>query len=518
MNSLVLTLVLLAGADTRAPHPLTLDDALARALAKNYTIAIEREAYASAGQRVRSEQGAYDVQLGLEAGYGRRSDPVNSLLSGAPAGAGAPAFRSRDFDASLTQLLPRGGSARVFAGATRERTDGLFSLLSPAYASAFGVELRQPLLRDRAIDPVRRRINVARSEKDRSLAGLKRTIAETLTAVESAYWSLIAAQRDALVRAESLALAEQQLRETRSRIEVGTLPETEEAQPRAELERRRGELLGAQERGARAENALKALMLDEGDDPLWAERLVPTDDAIAEPRAIDVASALEAALQLRPEIEQAKAGVSAREIELAAARDQTKPRLDAYASYARRGLAGSLNPDAAGFAGQPVVVPRDLAGGFGRSLGNLGDGVYPDLRLGLSFTIPLGNRTARSNVAIAQSSERQAAADLQRLRQAIRVEVWNAVAGVETTAERISAARSAREAAEIQLRSEQERFAVGMSTNFLVLTRQNQLARARLDEIEALSDHRKALVELQRASGRLLQERGVVVAEGGKNS
>src|SRR6185436_13112596 len=99
VNSLVLTLVLLAGADTRAPHPLTLDDALARALAKNYTIAIEREAYASAGQRVRSEQGAYDVQLGLEAGYGRRSDPVNSLLSGAPAGAGAPAFRSRDFDA-----------------------------------------------------------------------------------------------------------------------------------------------------------------------------------------------------------------------------------------------------------------------------------------------------------------------------------------------------------------------------------------------------------------------------------
>lgn len=39
------------------------------------------------------------------------------------------------------------------------------------------------------------------------------------------------------------------------------------------------------------------------------------------------------------------------------------------------------------------------------------------------------------------------------------------------------------------------------------------LPHARLDEIQALSDHRKALTELQRASGRLLQERRVVVAE-----
>jgi len=52
-----------------------------------------------------------------------------------------------------------------------------------------------------------------------------------------------------------------------------------------------------------------------------------------------------------------------------------------------------------------------------------------------------------------------------------------------------------------------------MSTNFLVLTRQNELSRARLDEIQALSDHRKALTELQRASGRLLKDRGVVVEE-----
>jgi HAE1 family hydrophobic/amphiphilic exporter-1 len=103
--------------------------------------------------------------------------------------------------------------------------------------------------------------------------------------------------------------------------------------------------------------------------------------------------------------------------------------------------------------------------------------------------------------------------EVARVRQAVRVEVLNAAAAAEAARERITAAAAAREAAETQLRSEQERFAVGMSTNFLVLTRQNELSRARLDEIQARSDHRRALTELQRATGGLLKERNVVVAE-----
>jgi outer membrane protein TolC len=65
----------------------------------------------------------------------------------------------------------------------------------------------------------------------------------------------------------------------------------------------------------------------------------------------------------------------------------------------------------------------------------------------------------------------------------------------------------------VQLQSEQERYAVGLSTNFLVLTRQNDLARARLDEITALIDYRNARTEAGRATGSLLEERRVEVRE-----
>ena len=85
----------------------------------------------------------------------------------------------------------------------------------------------------------------------------------------------------------------------------------------------------------------------------------------------------------------------------------------------------------------------------------------------------------------------------------------DAAAALETAAERIEAARAGREAAEVQLSAEQDRYATGLSTNFLVLTRQNDLSRAQLDEISSLTDYRAARTEMARATGRLAEEYGV---------
>src|SRR5439155_7641792 len=109
----------------------------------------------------------------------------------------------------------------------------------------------------------------------------------------------------------------------------------------------------------------------------------------------------------RPEIDEAKAGLAARAVEVRAARDETRPRVDAYASYARRGLAGSLGPDATPVLGVPLSVPTDLSGGLGRSLGTIGDGLYPDFRVGVSVTVPLGNRAARAAAAISEAEHRR---------------------------------------------------------------------------------------------------------------
>lgn len=507
------SLLAVAGASDRgawgADRALSLEEAIVLAIEKNEGIIIEREALESAKASVRGANGAYDPVLELDAGWRRSREPVNSAFSGAPEGALSPTGKSAEAGLSLRQLLPTGGKISLRANAARETNDGSFALLSPAYDTRLGVELRQPLLRDRSIDEARLSVRVAGAERAAALASLRRTVIETVAAVEEAYWALSAARLEVDVREESVRLAEEQLAETEARIASGSAPRTEIAQPRAELERRRGELLASGEAASRAENALKRLILAADDEALWLDRLAPSEDARTETAPVDVRAAIDTALALRPELEVAAAVVERRRAERAFAANTVRPAVDAVLSYDRFGLAGSRNPAATTPGGDPAEIPDALEGDFGRSLENLGDGDFEDARVALVLGIPLGNRAARAATSAARSGERQAEADLARVRKAVRAEVLDAAAGLEAARQRIEAARAAREAAEIQLAAEREQYAVGLSTNFLVLTRQNDLSRARLEEISARADYRTARAEMARATGSLLAERGI---------
>jgi HAE1 family hydrophobic/amphiphilic exporter-1 len=514
--ALALALAALPAASTAAQdegRTLTLEQAIALALEKNEDILIQRASADSAAAAVTGAEGAYDPLFGLQGGWRRASEPVNSAFSGAPEGEAAPTDEAAEASAGIVQLLPTGGSVAVRAGTARSETDGTFGLLSPAYDSVLGVELRQPLLRDRSIDAARLGLSVTAADRDRALASLNREVVETVAAVERAYWTLVAARREVEVREEAVELAEEQLTETSLRIEEGAAPEAEVAQPRAELERRRGDLLEAREGVARAESGLKLLILGDDDDALWSAPVAPVEDVEAEVVAVDVGAAMAKALAARPELAAVEAVVERRRAESAYAGDAVLPTLDLVLSYDRFGLTGSRNPAAEEVPGLPGGLPRDLEGDLGSSLEQLVDGDFDDARVGLVLEVPIGNRRARADARIARNAERQAEAELARARKAVRAEVLDAAAALETAGGRIEATRAARQAAEVQLSSERERYAAGLSTNFLVLTRQNDLAGAQLDEIEALTDYRAARTEMARATGALLAERRIELRE-----
>jgi HAE1 family hydrophobic/amphiphilic exporter-1 len=490
---------------------LTLEDAIGRALRNNELILIQREALASAESAITGAEGAYDPVLGFEIAWRRTTEPVNSAFASASDGQAALTSAATETAVGIRKLLGTGGQISLRSTASRGTTDAAFDLVSPAYGSTVGFELRQPLLRDRRVDAARLGLRVTAADRERAGAFVRREVIETVAAVERAYWTLIAARLAVDVREQAVGLAAAQLDETRIRIESGVAPETQIAEPQAELERRRGELLESQEAAARAENALKLLILGDDDADLWAQAIVPQEGAEVGIVPVDVTAAMEEALAARAELEAAETVVRRRSAETDFARDGTRPVLDLVLSYDRFGLAGS--PNGAPIPGLPVPSVPGLDGGWWDSYETLFGGDFDDARIGFVFELPIGNRRARASAAIAASGERQARADLARARKAVRAEVLDAAATLQTAEARIQAARAARDAAEVQLSSEQERFAVGMSTNFLVLTRQNDLARARLDEIAALTDYRTARTELGRASGSLLEERGIHVQQ-----
>jgi HAE1 family hydrophobic/amphiphilic exporter-1 len=508
--SLTVGVCLLAAASgATAQTPLTLADATGRALAKNRGIAAERERVAAADARRVAASGAYDVVLTLDLSGRHHRDPVNSILSGAPSGEPAASQNSFGTTLGLSQRFRSGATASASTSLRREGTNGVFSPFVPAYTSSLGVELQQPLLRNRAIDPTRTALLVTALDRDRSGAALTTQVLDTVAEVEKAYWTLVAARRELHVRRASLALAEQQRADTQVRIEARTVAPSEIASPTAEVERRRGDLFASQETVARAERALKLLILDDLEDPLWAAEIAPTDAAHADPATIDADTALDAARRNRPELEELRLRVSQRDAEASLARDGLRPRLDLVAGYTVRGFAGDLEPYGHPFANLPVSLPSSLSGGIGNSWSNLFDRKFPDAVVGLSFELPLGHREARGQLGAAEAERRRAAASLAHTHDRIAVEVMNAITALETAASRIQAARAGLAAAETQLRAEQDRFSVGLSTNFFVLTRQNDLAVAQLAEIAALTDYRKARTEVARASGSLLRDRGI---------
>jgi len=81
------------------------------------------------------------------------------------------------------------------------------------------------------------------------------------------------------------------------------------------------------------------------------------------------------------------------------------------------------------------------------------------------------------------------------------IEIGNAVRAVETNYQRALAYRTARELAEQKLTAEEEKFKVGLSTNYLVLQYQRDLANAQTMELKALIDYNISLASLDRVMG-----------------
>src|SRR5262249_47562957 len=116
-----------------ATLPLSLQEATRRALERNTALAVERESLAQAGFSISGAKGAYDPFLEASAGWRKHTDPINSTFSGAPAGSLAPENEAAAASASVTQLLPTGGSVQLFSNWGRDTTDNTFAIPSPPY-------------------------------------------------------------------------------------------------------------------------------------------------------------------------------------------------------------------------------------------------------------------------------------------------------------------------------------------------------------------------------------------------
>jgi HAE1 family hydrophobic/amphiphilic exporter-1 len=522
------------GVDMDRQKPLSIREALALALENNKDIEVARDNVKIAEFDFTAANGVYDPRITSASYYERIKSPISNFLSGGPNGTTTQSDYTGT--ARLEGLTPKlGGNYRLDFSSVRLTSNNPFTTFNPQYPTSLTLSYTQPLLRGLKFDSNRRQIEIARKNLSLTDAQFRQRAIETITNVQRAYWDLVFALRNLQVQRDAVRDSRAQLEHNQRMVNEGALAPIDVVAAEAQVASFEQTLFGSLEEVSRAENNLKNLIAVNRQSELWSLSIIPTDSVDLVPPDISLPDAMKAALENRPELQQATAAQEINQIDQKYFREQTKPAIDLVGSYGLVGLAGTpsggVNPfssssvqlrDAvnrllanAGFETLPPLpeqtIPPTLLGGYDQSLQNLLSNRYNNFRVGVQLNLPLRNRTAKAQLGRSLVEGERIATQREQLEQNIQVDVRNALQLVRSAEARLRSAGIARSASEQQYQSEQRKLDAGQSTVFLVLERQTALTTARGNELRAQTDLNKAIADLQRATGNALTTNSIVV-------
>ncbi len=517
---------------------LTVNEVIERVLASDTELAVSRITKQEATLSLKAAQGVFDPKLGFTGRQTRAITPVSSSLGGATNGK----LTNKEFlsDPSVSGLSPfLGGSYKLDFSNTRQQTDSTFATLNPQFLTSLSLSVNQPLLRGLRYDDNRHRIHVARKNIDLSSEQFRQRVIERVTRAVQAWWELDFAYRSLDVQKEAVRLAERQDASNRRLVEQGLLAPVDVVQTQTLLATFQQNVYAAQSNLTAAENALKSLMLPERTDLMWGMALIPERTTAAAAPTVTLDEAIKQALANRPELKQSDIALEMNRLDVKLAKEQTKPQVDAFATVSANGLAGTqlvqtgANPFTSAFG--PVInqinqlsvlnglpplqaisfggggVPPIFVGGYSQSLSALGTGHFTTAVAGVTFSLPLRNRTATAQAAISAAEGKRLSTQHRQVEMAVETDVRNALQLAASNNLRLEAARKALSNAQEQYDSEQRQFQAGTSSVFLVLQRQTDLVNARTRAVRAEADAGEAAANLDRALATTLETRKIEV-------
>ena len=287
----------------------------------------------------------------------------------------------------IVQPLPwKGGqySAQWIGG--RSTSTNVFNQYDPYLQSNLSLNYTQPLVRDFGIDGFRQHIAVTRANRDLSEIDLRHAIVSTERNVRNAYWQLVFARSFLEVQRQSLALAEESLRNNRTRVEVGTMAAIDIVEAENEVARNIEAVIRAEAAVERAEDRLRTLVLDPAETPdYWSISLQPSDSPMLQARDIDVDAAVRNALLNRTDLDTLDNDLEVTDTNIRYHRNQQLPDVSLQVNYGLEGAGGDQLLRTGGFPG--TVVGRQQKS-FGGVLGEFFANEFPSWTVGVTSPTP----------------------------------------------------------------------------------------------------------------------------------
>jgi outer membrane protein TolC len=473
---------------------LTLDEAVAMALEANLGIKAERLSPQIQDFNVAQAQAAFTPEFFNTSTRTNDEAPPDSFLVG-----DAPRIVGKAIDnvMGVRQQTPwRGGRYQVEWNATRSETTA-FTSFNPRLRSTLDFRYVQPLVRDFSIDQPRWQLDSTRALRDIADVQLRQSIVATTRAVRNAYWDLVFTIANLQVSQQALDLARQQLKDNRTRVEVGTMASIDIVEAEAEVARNEESVIVAETAIQRAQDLLRSLVLSPDQADFWSVAFEPAEAPELKAQPIDVEAAVRTALDSRTDLQTTKRQLETTRLDVRYYQNQKLPAVDVNLGYGLVGLGGTQNVYDTTGGGFPPPIIGEANRSFNSVIGDIFGTDYANWSVAVSFGYPLGTSQAEAALASARLQQTQGEISLKNQQMLVATTVRDQARQVQTNLKRVEVTQKARELAERRLEAEQKKLAVGISSTFQVFQAQRDLSFARNSELRAVIDYNKSLVDFE---------------------
>ena len=418
-------------------------------------------------------------------------DPFRSLFVSTPTDAYLGTL-------GLTKTNMLGGQWQLTAteNPTRIAAPGPFAL-NPQDPTAIQLSYTQPLLQGAGFPVNTAPIVIARLNTEQSYFQYKDSVQEMVRGVIASYWNLVQARIVVWADGIQVRQSEEALNLATAKLKTGLGGLSDVAQARVTYTQFKANLVAAEANVLTQEDVLRNLLgLPPNDD----RRIVPVSAPTVERLKPQWGPLVTLAEQRRPDIVELKLVAEADQQRLIQAKDQTKPKLNAVASYTWNGLSGEL-------PNEDHVATRG--------------GQYTDWSVGVNFSVPLGLRAGRAQVRQTELLIDRDRANVEQSVHAALHDLAGAVRDLDSAYDQYLAFKEAREAATVNLRTQFDLFKLGATpkagttgTIYLnVLQALNDWGTAVNSEAQQLLAYNTDLANVERQTGTILETHGLVFYE-----
>lgn len=481
-------------APSQEPKEVTLRQAIDLALKNNLDIEIEKFNPQIVQEQQTFEESKFEPFLGSLFNYRDSQFPTSSALQGAKGA--SVTTKTMDYNVNWQQKLMTGTLYAIEFNNTREDTDQRFTNVNPQYTSSLFATITQPLMRNFGMEITKTPLLIAQQNEMTSDQQLRMRIMDVALQVEQAYWDLVYYRDQLKVSQQSLARAQELYENNKKQVEVGTMAPLEVVAAEAEVASRQEGIITSQRLISNTEDRLKTLVLGKEVARSWSIEVIPTETADLKNLEFTEEAAIQKGMNDNPDLKALESDLKTRQLNTKLASNAMKPQLDLKGSVGLTGLGGTTILTTDDF---PPVIIGTIPGGYGDALSTLPDN--PTFAIGLVLGLPIGNKAAKADYVRADLDRKQAETVYENAKQNLILNIRLSMRNMENDIKSYEAAKASRVLQERKLDAERKKLEVGLSTNYVVLQYQDDLAQAQSRELLYITDYSKNRAQLKRYLG-----------------